>query len=169
MFRVSFIISALLLFVACSNSSEKLDNGRRELAVSFLHGVWACNLSVIDDLAAEDVIVSYPIFQSLYGKSVIRGREAVKELAEGFCKQWSDSQLTIHESVVQGDMVVLIWSFQGRSVGPGEDGQPPSNLERSWGGITFYRFNSAGKIIEEIGEESEPGPMQRIIPAQSEE
>lgn len=32
----------------------------------------------------------------------------------------------------------------------------------SWGGITVFNFDESGKIIEEIGEESSPGPWARL-------
>jgi hypothetical protein len=38
----------------------------------------------------------------------------------------------------------------------------PTNEEHSWGGITLYRFDEEGKIVAEIGEESAPGPLERV-------
>lgn len=134
---------------------------RKALAERFFRGVWGCDPSVVDDLAAADIVVSYPIFQSLYNSPTIRGRKAVKDLSANFCKTWTDAQVTIHEAVAQGDRVVLLWSFQARNVGPTRNGQQPTNREHSWGGITFFRFDKANKIVAEIGEESEPGPFER--------
>lgn len=169
MWMNSFIVCTLLVFIACSKPSGDVEVERKVLAESFFRGVWGCNPSVIDDLAAEDVVVSYPIFESLYGVPAIRGRVAVKELAAGFCQRWADPQITIHEAVSQGDRVVLLWSFRGRNVGARENGQAPSNLEHGWGGITMFRFDSKGKIVAEIGEESEPGPIKRLMPGQTDE
>jgi hypothetical protein len=46
---------------------------------------------------------------------------------------------------------------------PIQSGVPPTGQKKSWGGITLIRFNEAGKIEAEIGEESEPGSIERMI------
>jgi hypothetical protein len=135
---------------------------RKILAERWFRGIYGCDPSVVDELAGDDVVVSYPIFESLFDAPAIRGRKAVKDFATGFCDRWADAQTTIHESVVEGDRVILLWSFRGRNIGSARQDRPPTNREHSWGGITLFRFNSAGKIVEEVGEESEPGPFERL-------
>jgi hypothetical protein len=58
--------------------------------------------------------------------------------------------------------VVLLWSFRARNVDSGPQGGPPTNEEHVWGGITLIRFDGSGKIVAEIGEESAPGPLERL-------
>jgi hypothetical protein len=130
-------------------------------AERFFRGVYGGDPSVVDDLAGDDIIVSYPVFERLFNTQAIRGQEAVKDFAAGFGKRWVDVQITIHETVVEDNKVILIWSFQGQNVGSAEEGKPPTNQKHSWGGITFYRFDGTGKIVAEIGEESAPGPIER--------
>jgi hypothetical protein len=134
----------------------------KALAERFFRGVYGCDPSVVDDLAGDDIVVSYPVFEKLFNTPAIRGREAVKEFAIGFCKRWTDAQIIIHETVAEEDRVILIWSFRARNVGSGQQGKPSTYQEHSWGGITLYRFDEFGKIVAEIGEESEPGPIERI-------
>ena len=64
--------------------------------------------------------------------------------------------------MVEGNRVVLVWSFRARNVGSVRPGEPPIHREQSWGGITLIRFDNAGKIVAEIGEESAPGPEARL-------
>jgi hypothetical protein len=113
-------------------------------------------------LAGDDIVVSYPIFEKLFNTSAIRGREAVKDFATGFCERWEGARVTIHEAVVEKDRVVLVWSFRARNVGSAQPDVAPTNQEHSWGGITLYRFDGEGKIVAEIGEESAPGPVERV-------
>ena len=133
-----------------------------DIAKRWLRGVFGSDPSVVDDLAAEDVIISYPIFQKLFGQPAIRSREAVEEFAVGFNRRWTEIEISFHESVTQGSQVVLIWSFRGRNVGTARDEMEPTNEIHEWGGMTLIRFDSDGRIAVEIGEESAPGPMGRL-------
>ena len=57
---------------------------------------------------------------------------------------------------------MLIWSFEGKRVTPTQDELHPTNEVHKWGGITLIRFDDAGRITAEVGEESEPGPVGRL-------
>lgn len=137
----------------------------KSLAMKWFEGVYGSNPSVVDELAAENVIVSYPIFQKLYGRPIVSGKEAVRDFAVGFGRSWVETEVTFHETVVQDNQVVLIWSFKGRNVGSPSEDIKPTNKIQSWGGITLIRFNPEGRIVAEIGEESEPGPIERLSTA----
>ena len=162
MYRYLWLAPLLLLLNACGSTSVKMETERTARAERFFRGVYGCTPSVVDELAGDDIVVSYPIFERLFNKSAIRGREAVRDFANGFCKRWADARITIHETVAQEDKVILIWGFRARDVGSAQRGKPPTNREHSWGGMTLYRFDGAGKIVAEIGEESEPEPIERL-------
>jgi hypothetical protein len=98
----------------------------------------------------------------LYKKKAIRGRKSVREFSERFCRNWKDARFTFHESIAEGNKVVLVWSFNARNAGTDHKDAETTNHEHSWGGITVIRFDKTGKIISEVGEESEPGPYERI-------
>lgn len=154
------LIAALLLLpVSCNNKTNKPEK-YRALAERFMREEYGINPSVVDELAAEDIVVSYPGFKRLFGSSNIRGREAVKKLSTGFRSRWKETQITIHESIAEGNSVAFVWSFKGRMVGSSTPDIQPTNKIESWGGITIYNFNKEGKIQREFGLESEPGPIE---------
>jgi hypothetical protein len=165
------MLAALLPLVvsACGGVGDNVASERKAIAERFFRGVYACDPSVVDDLASDSIVVSYPIFEKLFNTSAIRGRQVVKEFATGFCERWEDARITIHEAVEEEDRVVLVWSFRARNVGSAQSDVTPSNQEHSWGGITLYRFDVEGKIVAEIGLESAPGPMERVGDAAEDE
>jgi hypothetical protein len=154
--------SLLVLFtiVGTSSAADSPDQLRAR-AERFFRGVYGGDSSVVDELASDRILISYPIFEKIFKKNAIRGRDEVKAFATGFGSRWSDAKVSIHESLVDDDKVVLIWTFQAKRVGPEQPDQASSKTQ-SWGGISFFRFDHAGKIVEEIGEESEPGPFGRL-------
>lgn len=156
------ILPMLLMLIGCSTSDDSPAAERKAQAERFFRGVYGCSPSVVDELAADSVKMSYPIFAELYNTSAFRGKEAVRGFAERFCSRWEEAQFTFHESLADGDNVVLVWSFRARFVGSESPGGPVPGEEQGWGGITLYQFDDSGKIAAEIGEESTPGPMARI-------
>ncbi len=148
------IAPVLLLLSACGGTPALLEADLNASAERFFRGVYGCDAAVVDELASEDIVVSYPIFEQLFNTPSLRGRAAVKKFATGFCSRWEEAQITIHEAVSEGARVVLVWSFLARNA---ETGQ-----QSSWGGITLFRFDETGRIVAEVGEESEPGPAKRL-------
>jgi len=157
-----FLILLVLLVNACSNTSADMEAERKAQAERFFRGVYGGDPSVVDDLAGDEIAATYPIFEKLFNTPVIKGREAVKKFATGFATRWTDAQITIHEAIAEDDRVVLLWSFRARNISTVQEDGQPTIQERSWGGITLIRFNESGKIVAEIGEESEPGPFKRL-------
>lgn len=133
------------------------------MAEQYFRDLATCDLSEITELTSKNIVVSYPIYNQILHKPAIRGRQEVLDFYAGFCNRWKDPQITIEESIAEGNQVVLIWSYQARNVGSPIKGQTPSGKVEHWGGITMLRFNEAGKISLEIGEESAPGPFGRIL------
>lgn len=155
-----WLLSALLLQEAEHPVDVNSTAQKAAAAERFFRGVYGGDPSVVDQLAADDIVVSYPIFKELFGSFKIEGRDNVRDFAVGFNKRWADTEILVHESLVDGNRVVLLWSFKGRMV----TGDDPVSTEayRSWGGISFFRFNGEGRIVLETGEESEPGPIERL-------
>lgn len=50
-------------------------------------------------LPVNNIAVSYALFEKLFNTPTIRGRKVVKGFAAGFCKRWTDTEITIHEFV----------------------------------------------------------------------
>jgi steroid delta-isomerase-like uncharacterized protein len=134
---------------------------RKGLAVEFLRGFYVGDPSVVDRIAAPDIVVSYPIFDELFETPAIRGRDAVRDFATGFRKRWVDGRVTVRGVMADGDAVVLVWEFQARSANP-DDSSDAGSSEKAWGGVTLYRFNESDQIVLELGEESAPGPVARV-------
>lgn len=153
--------TAWLLLAALQSGALQAEPDPRKVAEDFFRGVYACNPSAVEALASDDIVVSYPIFETLFGTPAIRGREAVLSFANGFCSRWAEAEVTIHEAIADEGKVVLVWSFSARNVGSTREDEPPTSERRRWGGMTLYYLDSNGKITAEIGEESEPGPIAR--------
>jgi ketosteroid isomerase-like protein len=141
--------------------SEETDAKRKKLAAEFLRGIYTGDSSVVDQIAAPDIVVSYPIFGEIFKTPVIRGREAVRDFSIGFGKRWVDADVKMQHVVADGDAVVLVWEFQARSAISGNSGDGES-IKKAWGGVTLYRFNEFDQIMLELGEESTPGPAARV-------
>jgi hypothetical protein len=155
----SYIIY-LIIFLAQIGRIDMTSNQKLS-AERFIRGVYGGDPSVVGELANEDVMVSYPIFEKLFDTPAIRGQEAVKKFAVRFGKRWIDGQIMIHLAVEEGNTVVLMWSFRAIRADMGQPDGTPAGQESSWGGISIIRFDSEGKIMAEIGEESTPGPFAR--------
>ncbi len=157
---IRFLLASisLILLIACPSNAPYAQSGNKKSAAEFLDAIYGCNPEKIDSLASDSIVVSYPIFQKLFDSPVIKGKEAVKKFASGFCKRWSNPQITIHEIIEEHDIVVLVWSYTASS----KDENTEVEQVSGWGGITYYRFNEKGEITEEVGEESTPGPFGRL-------
>lgn len=162
MYLIVLLLSVLSLLNVPDRAYDDKAQERKALAERYFQGIYECNLSVIDELADENIVVSYPIFETLINTPTNQGREAVKNFHSGFCKRWTDTKLTIHESVAEGNKVVLIWSFKARNMASYQRGDPDDKQIQSWGGISVFHFNESDKIVAEFGEESQPGPYRRL-------
>jgi hypothetical protein len=161
---IKYLCVALLLFLL-SSCKEAVDNNESEYktyAERFLRGEYGCDPSVIDELAADSIKISYPIFEKLFGTPVIRGKDSAKQFLKHFCDTWKETKITIHNTVTEGSNVVFLWSFSARNFGSTVPDEQSDSLVYSWGGITLIQFNDEGKIFAEIGEESTPGPFERL-------
>jgi hypothetical protein len=157
--RTGRAVLAIAVLVASPWAGRAADPDVAHDAVAqrYFRGVYGCDPAVVDDLASDDIVVSYPVFETLFKKPALRGREAVRAFAVRFCEKWADPHIEFHEAVSEGDRVVLLWSFRAR-----DTGSTPPGREHRWGGLTLLRFDQAGKVEAEVGEESEPGPMGRL-------
>jgi predicted SnoaL-like aldol condensation-catalyzing enzyme len=154
----ALLVSVSLFLFACNEKMPSGASENKKSAEAFLNAIYGCKPEKIDSLADDRIVVSYPIFQELFNKPAISGKKAVKNFATGFCKKWSDPEVTVHRQIEEEDTVVLVWSYKASGI----DSETGAKNFSSWGGITYYRFNKDGKIIEEVGEESSPGPIGRL-------
>ena len=157
------LIGFCTISMFCACESKQIDTEqRKDMAEQLFRSIYGGDPSQIDNLVSDDIVSSYPIFEQLFGTKAIRGRDSLKNFAIGFGKRWEDSHVTFHESIAENKRVVLVWSFSAKRMETEKDSSVIAGQQYSWGGITIFHFNENGKIIAEIGEESSPGPFERI-------
>ena len=64
---------------------------RKIVAARLFRGVFGGDPSVVDKLASEGTVSTYPVFDRLFNTPDIRGREAYKSFAIGFGNRWVDA------------------------------------------------------------------------------
>ena len=161
--RSVVILAATTVFaVSCVRPERPYVEDLRAPAEQYFSAVVRCQSELLDSLVSDSIVASYPIFETIFGTSALRGRDAVRRYAEGFCGRWADPEITIHEAVQDGRRVVLVWGFRAVPTFGDSLNDSSSSAPQSWGGITFLRFDQAGKVVLDLGEESTPGPMARV-------
>lgn len=124
--------------------------------VSRFAQVWAAGcLDIVDELAAPDIVVSYPI-----PPEPIRGAEAFKDFLTEVIAGLPDATVTVDDMIAEGDRVACRWTMRGTHKGP-LFGFPPSGRSVQVSGFTFYRI-AGGKVIEEMGIGNALSLMQQI-------
>jgi predicted ester cyclase len=120
------------------------------------------DLSVVDNLAAPDVVVHYP----MHGPT--RGRDAVKKMMSEFRLAFPDLNFWgVGELIAEGNYVVGRWDGGGTHTGPAFGDLPVGSLPARSGrkmkftGTTMFRLTD-GKIVEEIGEEGALTALQQL-------
>jgi steroid delta-isomerase-like uncharacterized protein len=111
--------------------------------------------SILDELAAPDIRVSYPILPG-----PIQGAEVFKEVLAGVRSGLPDIKIEIGNVIAEGDFVVAPWTISGTHLGD-LMGIPPSGRRVTWGGVTIYRIED-GKVVDERGEEDGLGLLRQI-------
>src|SRR5437899_9548502 len=110
-----------------------------------------CNLGIVDELAAPDMLLQY----SLHAPR--RGRADIRAFMSGFREAFPDLHFWgVADLLAEGDYVVGRWEGGGTHTGPAFDdflvGSLPAATGRKmrFGGTTVLRVVN-GKIVEEIG------------------
>jgi hypothetical protein len=148
--------------LVCSNIVDMDETTLKDRAERYFRGIYGSDPSVVEELAAPEVFISYPVFTRLFNTPVLRGREAARNFAIRFGRRWSEPEIAFHEALQEENSVVLVWSFQALRTPIDLEDQTNAGRLHSWGGITLLRFDETGRITAEIGEESAPGPFIRI-------
>ena len=110
-----------------------------------------CNLDIVDELAAPDMLLQYSLHDPR------RGRDDIKAFMTDFRKAFPDLNFWgTADLIAEGDLVVGRWQGGGTHRGPAFTdflaGALPAATGRkmAFSGITVLRLQD-GKIVEEIG------------------
>src|SRR6266581_1779815 len=110
-----------------------------------------CNLGIVDELAAPDMLLQYSLHEPR------RGREDIKAFMTDFRKAFPDLNFWgAADLIAEGDYVVGRWEGGGTHTGPAFSdflvGSLPANTGRKmkFTGTTVLKLKD-GKILEEIG------------------
>jgi steroid delta-isomerase-like uncharacterized protein len=121
------------------------DKPVRDVARRFL-GVWSAGqLHLLDELAADDIVVRYTHFPQ-----AVRGRTAFRVLLENTFMSFPDLTISGEEPIVEGDRAVVRWTYMGTHKHGELFGVRPSDRRVTVSGITCYRIID-GRVVEESG------------------
>ena len=118
------------------------------------------NLGLVDELAAPDIAVAFPVLGE-----PLRGAEAFKHLLAQFHAQFPDAEMSVEEQIAEGDKVATRWRFRGTHRGE-VLGIPSTGQAVVVTGISIHRL-AGGRVTEDRGEDDALGLMRQlgVIPA----
>ncbi len=121
-----------------------------------------CNLAVVDELAAPDMLLQYSLHEPR------RGREDIKAFMTDFRKAFPDLNFWgTADLIAEGDYVVGRWEGGGTHTGPAfRDflaGSLPANTGRTmrFTGMTVLKLKD-GRILEEVGLDDGVTALQQL-------
>ncbi|TVY84204.1 hypothetical protein LSUE1_G001531 [Lachnellula suecica] len=149
-----------------SNSNQTLQEQNKQVVARYFEEFWARgNLSIVDELCADDVLSNYP----RHGPR--RGKVAVKRMLEEFKDAFPNT--TLHQygpipMIAEENYVVIRWIGGGMHSGLPFSESLAGSLDTTNTGNEFHFFGTTiftlqdGKIIEEIGEEGSLTALQQL-------
>ncbi len=127
----------------------------RAIALRFAD-VWTpAGIDLVDELAAPDIVVSYPI-----PPEPIRGREAFKAFLRDLHTGLPDASIEADQVLAEGNMVACHWTLEGTHDGP-LFGVPPTGRRVRTHGFTVYAIED-GLVVREYGMGDSMGLMGQI-------
>lgn len=104
------------------------------------------NLSLLDELIAQDVVNHNPLSDSTLSAGEARGFEGFREHVEATHQGFPDARVTIEDLIAEDDMVAVPFIFEGTHEGR-IGGLEPSGKRVTLSNIALYRIED-GKIAE---------------------
>lgn len=114
------------------------------------------NVAVVDELMTSDFVHHG---ETLFPR--IEGSEAIKAGVLGVINAYPDGHTTVEDTVAEGDVVACLLSWRGTHRGSFM-GIAPTGRVSTWRGISTYRFNENGKIIERWANMDVIGQLQDL-------
>jgi predicted ester cyclase len=129
------------------------ESANKEIVGRWFTDFWGktCNLNIVDELAAPDMLLQYSLHDPR------RGRDDIKDFMIDFRKAFPDLNFWgAADLIAEGDYVVGRWAGGGTHTGPAFSdflvGSLPANTGRKmlFTGTTVLKLQD-GKIVEEVG------------------
>ena len=130
-----------------------LQDDNKDIVGRWFTDFWGktCNLSVVDEIASQDMLLKYSLHEPR------KGREDIKAFMTDFRAAFPDLNFWgTADLIAEGDYVVGQWEGGGTHAGPAFNdflaGGLPGNTGREmhFTGVTVLKVKD-GKIVEEIG------------------
>jgi predicted ester cyclase len=130
-----------------------IESENKEIVGRWFADFWGktCNLAIVDELAAPDMLLQYSLHEPR------RGRQGIKAFMTGFREAFPDLNFWgTAELVAEGDTVVARWEGGGTHTGPAFSDFLVGSLPAATGrkmrftGTTVLKLDD-GKIVSEIG------------------
>ena len=112
------------------------------------------NLDAIEEIYAPDLVWHEP-------DQDIRGYEQARQFASTFFDAFPDINITVEDTIAEGDQVVTRYTIRGTHRGETEEFGPPTEKQMELEGITIHRFEG-GKIVEEWERYDNLSVMQQL-------
>jgi len=130
-----------------------LQDDNKAIVARWFNDFWGenCDLDVVDQIAAPDMLLKYSLHESRKGRADIKAFMTDFRAAFPDLKFWGTADL-----LADGDCIVGQWEGGGTHTGPAFNdflaGGLPANTGRKmhFTGVTVLKLKN-GKIIEEIG------------------
>jgi predicted ester cyclase len=143
----------MTLIQLLKGSRMSLQDDNKAIVGRWFTGFWGktCNLSVVDDIAAPDMLLKYSLHEPRKGRQDIKAFMIDFRAAFPDLNFWGTADL-----IAEGDYVVGQWEGGGTHTGPAFNdfliGGLPANTGRKmhFTGTTVLKLKD-GKIIEEVG------------------
>lgn len=118
--------------------------------------VWAAGgMPIVDELAAPDIVVSYPVYPE-----PLRGPEQFKAALGEFVAAFPDLSVEVDYLVSEGDTVAARWTLRGTHQGE-LFGIAATGKAVCMSGMSFLRI-AGGKVVEERGIGNTLGLLQQL-------
>jgi steroid delta-isomerase-like uncharacterized protein len=104
------------------------------------------NLDVVDQILAADFELFVP--PSLGDGPVLAGPEAFKQLVVGLRAAFGDLRFVVHDTAANATVAMVSWTMTGTHRAEWA-GIPATGRHATLVGVDVFRFDEAGKIVEE--------------------
>jgi steroid delta-isomerase-like uncharacterized protein len=113
------------------------------------------NLNIVDEIYAKSFVNHYPFDPS------VRDLDSFKKFVTECRKGMPNLSVTIEDMIAEGDKLACRWVCSGTHE-VDFFGIAATGKKATWTGVTIYRFDSSGKIVEAWWSEDALGMLQQL-------